>query len=339
MKVGTVTATSASEVWVTKPAPGVSVIVATHDRVAFLAGLFEALEAQTAAIEVVIADDGSSDGTWARLETITTTTALPVLALRLEATGGPSVPRNTAAAHARGRLLAVTDDDCLPEPDWAAELERALESGAWIAQGRTLPVDDDHGPWDRTVRIIGPTALYETCNLGLVRRNFVELDGFPTFALLSDLPRGFGEDVVLGARAAREGGFAWAGDAVVRHRWIRTSYREHLDGVRRLAGFPWLAREVPEVADRLRGGVFLSRRTMEYDAALGSAALAMLTRRPMLLLGAGPWVRGRLRSARARRGPGTGRPVVVRLAQEAAADTVGFVSLVRGSIRHRRPVL
>jgi glycosyltransferase involved in cell wall biosynthesis len=333
VNVGTVTATAASDTWVTKPAPEVSVVVATYNRVAFLAGLLEALEAQTVDVEVVIADDGSTDGTWGWLEAIAATTALPVLALRLEHTGGPSVPRNTAATRARGRLLAVTDDDCLPEPEWAGRLADALAGGAWIAQGRTLPVDGAHGPWDRAVNVTEPTALYETCNLGLVRRHFVELDGFPTFALLSDLPRGFGEDVVLGARAAREGGFAWAGDAVVRHRWIRTSYQEHLDGIRRLAGFPWLAREVPEVAERLRGGVFLSRRTMEYDAALASVLLAVATRRPMLLAGAAPWLRSRVRAARSRPRP------LARLARDAVADTVGFVALVRGSIRHRRAVL
>ena len=333
MNIGTVTATAASDAWVTQPAPEVSVIVATHNRVAFLAGLFEALEAQSTDVELVIADDGSSDGTWGWLEAITATTSLPVLALRLEHTGGPSVPRNTAATHARGRLLAITDDDCLPESEWAGRIVVALESGAWIAQGRTLPVDGGHGPWDRTVHVTEPTALYETCNLGLVRRHFVELGGFPTFSLLSDLPRGFGEDVVLGARAARAGGFAWAGDAVVRHRWIATSYREHLDGVRRLAGFPWLAREVPEVADRLVGGVFLSRRTMEYDAALASVLLALVTRRPALLVGAAPWLRSRVRAVRSRQQP------VARLAKEVVADTVGFVALVKGSIRHRRAVL
>jgi glycosyltransferase involved in cell wall biosynthesis len=333
MNIGTVTATAASDAWVTKAAPEVSVIVATHNRVAFLAGLLEALDAQTVAVEVVIADDGSSDGTWGWLEAITASTPLPVLALRLEHTGGPSVPRNTAATHARGRLLAITDDDCLPEPEWAAQLIGALDSGAWIAQGRTLPVEAAHGPWDRAVHVTEPTSLYETCNLGLLRRHFVELGGFPTFSVLSELPRGFGEDVVLGARAAREGGFAWAGDAVVRHRWITTSYREHLDGLRRLAGFPWLAREVPEVADRLRAGVFLSRRTMEYDAALASTLLAVATRRPLLLVGAAPWLRARVRAARNKQRP------VARLAREAVADTVGFVALVKGSIRHRRPVL
>ena len=339
MKVAEVAARAESATWA-EVARDVSVVVATHNRVTFLAGLVEALGAQTTPVEVIVADDGSTDGTWPWLETFAATTTLPFLALRLSHTGGPSVPRNTAAAHARGRLLAVTDDDCLPEPEWVAGLVRALSRGAWIAQGATQPVDTGHGPWDRSITVQRPTALYETCNLAFDRQRFQTLGGFPTFELLSDVARGFGEDVVLGARAAREGGFAWAGDAVVRHRWIKTSYRQHLDGVRRLAGFPWLVREVPEVAEQLSAGVFLSDRTMEYDAAVAAVVAALVTRRPVLLLGTAPWLRSRVRRARSRQQlAGAARPLVVGLAQEAVADTVGLAALVRGSIRHRRLVL
>ena len=313
----------------------VSVVVATHNRSDFLPGLFAALAAQTADIEVVIADDGSTDETWEWLAAFAADTTLPVLALRLAHTGGPSRPRNTAVANARAEWLAVTDDDCLPDPGWAAAIVAAMSGGAWIAQGTTRPAGRRHGAWDRAVAVERPSGLYETCNLGFPRDRFVELGGFPTYDVLPHLPRGFGEDVVFGVRAARAGGFAWAGDAVVVHRWIHTSFSGHLDGLRRLSGFPWLARELPEVAALLQGGVFLSRRTIEYDAALVGVVGAVALRRPWLVLAAVPWVVDRSRTARKRRG----RPLSVRLAQEAVADSVGFAALVRGSVRHRRPVL
>jgi len=260
VNTATVTARAESASWSTARA-SVSVVIATHNRVDFLDGLFAALAAQTVTVEIVIADDGSNDATWEWLSSYVATTSLPVLALRLEHTGGPSLPRNTAVAHARADVLAVTDDDCLPQPGWAAALLAALSGGAAITQGSTRPVDAAHGPWDRAVSVTAPSGLFETCNLGFPRERFVGLGGFPTFSVLRELPRGFGEDVVLGALAARDGGFVWAGDAVVRHRWIRTTYRQHLDGIRRLSGFPWLAREVPEVAALLQAGMFLSRRT------------------------------------------------------------------------------
>ena len=100
MSTGTVVDSAESSAW-HRATVAVSVVIATHNRQEFLAGLFEALAAQSADIEVVIADDGSTDQTWQWLQTFVGTTALPVLALRLQHTGGPSVPRNTAAAQAR----------------------------------------------------------------------------------------------------------------------------------------------------------------------------------------------------------------------------------------------
>jgi len=312
---------------------GASVLVATHNRAGFLPGLLDALAAQTLEVEVVIADDGSTDGTWACLQDLTASTSLPMLCLRLEHTAGPSLPRNTAAAHARTDALAITDDDCLPESGWAAAIARALAGGAGVVQGHTRPADDHHGPWDRAVSVREPSGLFETCNIGFPRRLFIELGGFPTFQVLADLPRGFGEDVVFGVLATRAQGLAWAGDAVVVHRWIPTSYRQHLAGVRRLTGFAWLARELPEIVERMPLGVFLSRNSATFDLAVASVALAAVSRRPSLVLGASPWLRRRLR------GIPPGRHPAVRFAQLAVSDAVALVSLIEGSVRHRRTVL
>ena len=313
----------------------VSVVVATYSRSGFLPELVARLEAQTASIEVVIADDGSSDDTWSTLQRLVASTSLPLLALRLDHTGGPSLPRNTGVVNARGSLIAFTDDDCLPTPGWAAAIATGLAGGATVVQGATRPTGDHHGRWDRAVSVDAPTGLFETCNLGVLRDVFLEAGGFPLIDVVAGLPRGFGEDVLFGSRASDLGSFAWTPDAVVEHRWIPGTFADHLDGRRRLVGFPWLAREVPEVADRLRAGVFLSQRTIEYDAAVASLAAAMLARKPLLLAGMLPWLRTRLAAVRAQ----PGRSVARALAQEAVADTVGFGALIRGSIRHRRPVL
>src|SRR4051794_2592948 len=107
MRVGAILASAGSPTWF-DATPTASVVVATYNRVGFLPGLLEALAEQTIPVEVVIADDGSTDGTWAWLEAFVAHTALPMLALRIEPTGGPSVPRNTAAAHAHTEILAMT---------------------------------------------------------------------------------------------------------------------------------------------------------------------------------------------------------------------------------------
>lgn len=52
---------------------------------------------------------------------------------------GPGAARNLGVRHARGSLLAFTDDDCRVFPDWIAAWERGFSEGPWHALGgRTL---------------------------------------------------------------------------------------------------------------------------------------------------------------------------------------------------------
>jgi GT2 family glycosyltransferase len=98
----------------------VSVIVAVRNGGAELALLLDRLHAQTLPrtdFEVIVADDGSTDGA---------TDGLGGDGWLVVSAGPPRNPyhaRNRAAALARGHVLAFTDADCLPEPDW---LERGL---------------------------------------------------------------------------------------------------------------------------------------------------------------------------------------------------------------------
>lgn len=93
------------------PAPSISVIVPTHNRRAPLEGCLAALTAQTFDdFEVIVAVDGSTDGTLALLESVKRRSAyrLEVLAL---AHGGRSKARNAALRAARGAVLVFCDDD------------------------------------------------------------------------------------------------------------------------------------------------------------------------------------------------------------------------------------
>ncbi|MFL6238343.1 MAG: glycosyltransferase family 2 protein, partial [Actinomycetes bacterium] len=147
--------------------PVVSVVVATHQRASFLDELVAALAAQESApdYDVILVDDASSDSTWTRLSDLVRCAEWPLRAVRLGTGAGPSLARNTGVAHARGRWVAFTDDDCLPEPRWLTELVKSGE-GVAIVQGSTSPVPGPRpGPWARSIDIRSPTALYETCNL------------------------------------------------------------------------------------------------------------------------------------------------------------------------------
>lgn len=91
--------------------PKISVIVPTFNRRALLEGCLKALTAQTFTdFEVIVAVDGSTDGTVALLESLRRRAPyrLEVLALPH---GGRSQARNAALHTARGAVLVFCDDD------------------------------------------------------------------------------------------------------------------------------------------------------------------------------------------------------------------------------------
>lgn len=317
--------------------PEATVVVATHNRAGFLPGLLAALDAQSARdrLEIVIVDDGSSDDTWSQLSALAAATTLRLQGLQVAATGGPSIPRNVGVDAAAADLVLITDDDCLPEPGWAAAMLEAASAGG-LLRGPVRPTDDPHGLWDRSIDVAGPTPWFETSNLAVRRSDFVAAGGFPVDDLLPGRPagRGFGEDVLLGHALAREVGQQWVPDAVVRHRWLPGDFRDHLGGQWRVVGFPLLVRRLPDLRDALVGRWFLTRRSATFDLAVAAAAVGGALS-PWALLGLAPWCAVAWPDARRR---GRGR-APLRLAQLAIADAVTLAALVDGSVRARRVVL
>lgn len=329
-----------SEAWDEAAAADIAVHVSTFTRSRFLSMLVERLEAQTLAserFEVVIVDNGSDDDTWAQLRALVPGSRLRIAALRLPVNRGPAAARNAAVAVSRAPLLAFTDDDCLPEAGWLDALLQAAEDGD-VIQGRTEPDAEATGAWDRTIRIVGASPLFETCNIAYRRAHFDAVGGFDETNAIAARPgaRAFGEDVLLGAAAVAAGArHVYADGAVVRHRYLPATYGDHVREMRNLAGFPALAREAPPLGDALWLGVFLTPRTAAFDLGVVAVLAALVRRRPAYLLGAVPWIAQTL--------PMTlehgGRNRLVRLAQLGVADAVGAASLLGGSLRHRRAVL
>jgi glycosyltransferase involved in cell wall biosynthesis len=322
---------------VTAGRPAVTVVVATHNRAEFLPGLFAALEAQSVRdrFDVVIADDGSTDNTWDRLTRLAAVTPLRLQALRLAATGGPSLPRNTGIATATASLVAITDDDCLPEPDWVEALLAAAPAGGML-RGPVCPADVAHGPWDRSIDVAGPTPWFETSNIAMPRSEFIAVGGFPVEELLPGrrAGRGFGEDVLLGHSVADRIGQQWVPNAIVRHRWLAGTFGSHLSGQWRVVGFPLLVRRIPALRRALFARFFLSSRSATFDLAVAAAAVGGSVSL-WALVGLLPWVVVAWPHARRR---GRGR-APLRLAQLAIADAVTLAALLDGSVRARRLVL
>lgn len=102
--------------------PEISFIVATYNAVPFVREAIGSALAQTGArIEVVVADDASSDGTPDIVAAMAAEDARITL-IRRERNGGPSAARNAAMARASGDWLAILDGDDLIAPDRSRRL-------------------------------------------------------------------------------------------------------------------------------------------------------------------------------------------------------------------------
>lgn len=106
--------------------PAFSVVIPTHNRIAMLQRVLDALRSQDGApeFEIIVIDDGSSDDTAAALS------RRAGITFRSQPNSGPGKARNHGVSIARGRFVVFIGDDTIPERRFLAEHARThAESG------------------------------------------------------------------------------------------------------------------------------------------------------------------------------------------------------------------
>jgi GT2 family glycosyltransferase len=99
-----------------------SVVVCSYNGATKLGDCLEALARQRMPVEVLVVDDGSSDGTAAIAQ------HHEVSFVRHEYNRGISAARNTGLSNATTSIVAFCDDDCTPPTNWTEQL-----LAAWAA--------------------------------------------------------------------------------------------------------------------------------------------------------------------------------------------------------------
>jgi glycosyltransferase involved in cell wall biosynthesis len=106
-------------------APYFSIVIPTYNRLEMLQRVLAALGRQLDApsFEVIVVDDGSSDGTAAFMERYAAAAPYPIEFLSQE-NSGPGKARNRGVSMASGRIGIFIGDDTVPEPQFLAEHAR-----------------------------------------------------------------------------------------------------------------------------------------------------------------------------------------------------------------------
>ena len=316
-----------------------AVVVATRNRTGLLPRLVAALAGQHDAppFEVVLVDDASDDDTWATITALEKAGTLPLRGIRMTAQAGPAAARNAGWRNSSSRLVAFTDDDCVPAPGWLRTLVDALAE-VDIAQGTTLPDPAQRerlGPFSRTMEVTGPTGYFQTCNVAYRRATLEQVGGF------DDELRQAGEDIELATRALAAGATTrFCADAVVHHDVRPSDLLEHLRATRRWGGIVLAGRKQPALRDRLHHRLLWKRSHAPALLAAAGLAVSAGAHGPARLLGAVatlPYVRHRLvvePLAHTRR-----RQRVLLLPAALVSDLTEVGVLAAASARYRELVL
>ena len=107
-----------------------SVIVPSFNRRDEIQELLSSLQQQSISkklFEVIIVDDGSTDGTAHWLATFQNRTTLNLRLLQQDHRG-PGAARNTGINSARGRILVFIDSDCIAPANWLREIKKVFDA-------------------------------------------------------------------------------------------------------------------------------------------------------------------------------------------------------------------
>lgn len=168
--------------------PFVSVIIPVYNDSDRLKLCLEALEKQDYPgnrFEIIVIDNASKE------PVKPVTDQFERVILLHESQPGPDVARNTGLASAKGEILAFTDSDCIPYPDWLTRgVNKLLENpDAGLVGGRVdvFPQDENHLTWAEYYELafafptkdnINSHHFMPTCNMFTTRKVFDQVGLF-----------------------------------------------------------------------------------------------------------------------------------------------------------------
>lgn len=247
------------------PAPvRVSVLIAVRNGEKTLGLQLQALLNQTylGPLEIVIADNASTDGTRPLVERLADSATIPIIVVDASARAGAPFALNQAAQRANGDVFLICDADDIATDGWVAAMVDTLNSyefvagalkpfvhvpGDWHADEYRTNVDDWHGY----------CSTAATANVGLRRAAFERVGGIDERFLAAydiDLAvRLFEQGVTLGASRGlmwyrqREGDIEWSKNLAWCVSWdiaVQADRRERLEAKGHYQSLPYCIKDL-----------------------------------------------------------------------------------------------
>ncbi|MHA5052720.1 glycosyltransferase family 2 protein [Streptomyces sp. SD15] len=164
--------------------PTVSVIIAAYNAMPYLTRCITSVAEQSIGrdrLEVIVVDDGSTDGTAAELERLVDMYPALMRVIHQENSGGPSAPRNRGLDDAQGQFVFFLDaDDYLGPEALERMVAMAEENGTDVVLGKMVGVGGRGAPTsmfkrDQPKTDVFSSRVYWTLNpMKLFRRELLE---------------------------------------------------------------------------------------------------------------------------------------------------------------------
>ena len=179
-----------------------SIIIPTYNRLPILQKCLQAMETQdfTQPYEIVVVDDGSTDGTVEFLKD--KANEFPHVKLFLQNHEGAAIARNTGLDLAQGDTIVFIDSDLVVTPVFLSAHAKALEgSDRAFTYGQVINTANFEEPTSEQIKITDiSTAFFATGNVAIAKHWLIEAGKFDTSF------RQYGwEDLELGVRLKKLG--------------------------------------------------------------------------------------------------------------------------------------
>lgn len=166
--------------------PEFSVVIPTHKQPALLLKCLDALGHQQLPrhqFEIIVVDECNSPETETAVQLFAKQIARNGSLLEVRYLGqperrGPAAARNRGWRAARGRVIAFTDEDCLPEPAWLSSAYACFQRGSQVLSGQLrVRLPQQPSPLDRTATILKRTEFI-AANCFCLKSTLERVDGF-----------------------------------------------------------------------------------------------------------------------------------------------------------------